>query len=275
MKVKTLAAATALLVAMPAYAQSPGGGLHVGVTGGTLGIGPEVGYRARSFGIRGSATFLGLSREIEADDVEYDGDLRLRSFGGTVDLYPFGGGFRVSAGARINRNRIDLEATPTTAVQIGDQTFTPAEVGVLTGRVDANRFAPLVTLGWGGGLTPGLKFGIDAGAMFQGSPRVSELRATGSFANDPIFQAALERERREIEGDIDRFKVYPVLQLSIAYLFGAPRAAAPYVAPAVTAPPPVAPATQVCPDGSVILATDFCAAPPPPPPPINRSGERG
>jgi len=40
-------------------------------------------------------------------------------------------------------------------------------------------------------------------------------------------------------------------------------APAPYVAP--PAPPP--PATQTCPDGSVILATDMCPPPPPPPPP--------
>ncbi len=46
--------------------------------------------------------------------------------------------------------------------------------------------------------------------------------------------------------------------------------------PVVLAPPPpppplpepVAPATQTCPDGSVILATDICPAPPPPPPPL-------
>jgi opacity protein-like surface antigen len=41
-------------------------------------------------------------------------------------------------------------------------------------------------------------------------------------------------------------------------------------------PAPVAPATQTCPDGSVILATDACPPPPPPPPPppVER-GERG
>ena len=32
-------------------------------------------------------------------------------------------------------------------------------------------------------------------------------------------------------------------------------------------PPPPAPATQTCPDGTVILATEACPAPPPPPPP--------
>ncbi|MES2135700.1 MAG: outer membrane beta-barrel protein [Pseudomonadota bacterium] len=42
-------------------------------------------------------------------------------------------------------------------------------------------------------------------------------------------------------------------------------------------PPPPAPATQTCPDGSVILATSVCPVPPPPPPPpppVER-GERG
>ncbi len=42
-------------------------------------------------------------------------------------------------------------------------------------------------------------------------------------------------------------------------------------------PPPAAPATQTCPDGSVILATSACPAPPPPPPPPApaQRGERG
>ena len=44
-----------------------------------------------------------------------------------------------------------------------------------------------------------------------------------------------------------------------------------YVAP----PPPPPVATQTCPDGSVILATDMCPAPPPPPPPPPPPGERG
>jgi opacity protein-like surface antigen len=40
-------------------------------------------------------------------------------------------------------------------------------------------------------------------------------------------------------------------------------------------PPPEAPATQTCPDGSVILATSACPVPPPPPPPPVERGERG
>jgi hypothetical protein len=40
------------------------------------------------------------------------------------------------------------------------------------------------------------------------------------------------------------------------------------------APAPVAPTTQTCADGSVILATDICPAPPPPPMPAP-TPERG
>ncbi len=55
----------------------------------------------------------------------------------------------------------------------------------------------------------------------------------------------------------------------------APPPAAVYVAPPAPPPPPAAPATQTCPDGSVILATDICPAPPPPPPPPPPLPERG
>jgi len=207
------------LAASPAMAQDEGG-LSLGVTGGTLGIGPELGYRAsRNFGARASATFLGISRDVESDDVNYNGDLDLQSFGAVIDLYPFGGGFRLSAGARISDNKVKLTATPTGDVEIGDDSYTSAEVGTLTGRVEPKDFAPTLTIGWGGGLTRGVKFGADIGVMFQGTPKVTELNASGSLANTPEFKESLARERAEIEDDIDGFKFYPVLQFSLGYRF--------------------------------------------------------
>ena len=72
-----------------------------------------------------------------------------------------------------------------------------------------------------------------------------------------------------------KFSSHSVLA-SLIFNFGSP-AAAPVVVPAA-APAPVAappPATQTCPDGSVILATEYCPAPPPPPPPPAPMPERG
>lgn len=214
-----LAAALGLGLTAPAMAQDEGG-ISIGVTGGTLGVGPEVGYRvSKNFGVRANATFLGVSHDAESDGVDYQGDLDLQSYGAMVDVYPFGGGFRLSGGARISDNKVDLVGAPSGEVEIGDDTYTAAEVGTLTGRVEANEFAPTLTIGWGGGLTRGLKFGIDAGVMFQGTPKVTELNASGTAADDPDFQASLAAERAEIEDDIDNFKLYPVLQFSLGYRF--------------------------------------------------------
>ena len=66
------------------------------------------------------------------------------------------------------------------------------------------------------------------------------------------------------------------LLASLTYNFGAPVVAPAPVVEAPPPPPPAAPATQTCPDGSVILATSACPAPPPPPPPApTERGERG
>ena len=66
------------------------------------------------------------------------------------------------------------------------------------------------------------------------------------------------------------------LMASLIYNFGGVAPPPPPPPPAPPPPPPVAPATQTCPDGSVILATSTCPVPPPPPPPppVER-GERG
>jgi hypothetical protein len=66
------------------------------------------------------------------------------------------------------------------------------------------------------------------------------------------------------------------LLASLVYSFGGVAAPPPPPPSPPPPPPPPAPATQTCPDGSVILATSACPAPPPPPPPppVER-GERG
>ncbi len=212
-------------VAAPAMAQDaatdPASTVSVAVTAGTLGIGPEVGFRfADHIGIRGNATFLGVNADYDSDDITYDGKLKLKSFGAMVDVYPFGGSFRVSGGARINRNYARLNASPTgTSVEVGGETYTQAQVGTLTGRAEVKKFAPALTLGWSGSNRRGFMFGIEAGALFQGSVRVREFTSTGTLQNNATFRASLEDERRSLQDDVDDYKVYPILQASIGWRF--------------------------------------------------------
>ena len=70
-----------------------------------------------------------------------------------------------------------------------------------------------------------------------------------------------------------RFSSHSLL-LSLVYNFAA-AAPPPPPQPPPPPPPPAAPATQTCPDGSVIAATSTCPAPPPPPPPPPAPTERG
>jgi hypothetical protein len=217
---------TFLLLALPAFAAvatpalAADGQWSLGLSGGTLGAGPEIAYRyGEHVGVRANAGFFSYDRSEELDDIDFNGDLRLNSFGLMADWFPFGGGFRLSAGARANNNEIRLDAQPTTGVQIGNVTYSPAQVGRLTGTITTDSFAPTLTLGYGGKIADGFTLGFELGLMLQGSPAVEDLTATGLLANDPTFRANLEQERRQIEADADDFKLWPVLQLHLIYRF--------------------------------------------------------
>jgi hypothetical protein len=136
-----------------------------------------------------------------------------------LDLYPFGGGFRLSAGLRNNKNRIDLAGTPTTNVEIGEITYTPAQVGTLSGTVHTKKSAPTFSLGYGGKLAKGFTFGFELGVMMQGSPKIENLTATGTLASNQAFQQQLALEEQRAEDDADDFKLWPVIQIGLAYRF--------------------------------------------------------
>jgi hypothetical protein len=203
----------------PAAAQTAPSGFTAAVTGGTLGIGPEVAFRGQRFGVRGNATFLSFSHGFDSDDIEYDGHARLRSAGVMLDLFPTGGGFRLSAGGRINGNRARAVATPTQPTEVGGVLYSPTQIGTLTGRAETKNFAPALTVGYAGGLRSGFTFGVEAGALFQGKVRIREFTSNGVFASNAAFKASLEAERRDLQDDVDKYKVYPILQVSVGYRF--------------------------------------------------------
>ncbi len=141
-------------------------------------------------GVRVNGGFFDHGESEDLDDIEYDANLKLNSFGALLDWYPFSGGFRISAGGRINNNKIDLEGRPTTNVEIGDVTYTPTQVGALLGSVNTDGFAPAFTLGYGGKLAKGFTFGVEVGVMLQGSPKIDNLRATGHAGDQQCISAA-------------------------------------------------------------------------------------
>jgi hypothetical protein len=196
--------------------------ISAAVTVGTLGIGPELGFRfSDHIGIRGNATFLGGSGSTTVDANEYNASLKLRSFGAMVDVYPFGGRFRLSGGARINHNRASLSGdfTNESSVEIDDVSYTGRQVGILSGEARVKKFAPALTLGWSGSNRRGFMFGFEAGALFQGAVQIQQFTSTGTLRNDATFQARLARERQNVQDDVNDYKIYPILQTSIGWRF--------------------------------------------------------
>ena len=115
---------------------------------------------------------------------------------------------------------LDLFATPTANVEIGNQTFTPAQVGTLNMKGDLEDTAPFLGLGWDSSFdTKGLSFRFIAGAMFTGTPDVSLTASGGTLSNDSNFQAQLAQEEQNLQSDVDDYEIYPVVQLGLNWAF--------------------------------------------------------
>lgn len=190
-----------------------------GLQASTLGLGVELqlGLSDR-LALRGGANALSLSGGRNIDGVRYDTDADLKSTGALVDYYPGLGGLRLSAGLRLNGNEVDLAATPTEPVSIGGTSYTPGQVGRLSGSVEFLRLAPYLGIGWQESLMDGkLLIGLDLGAMYQGRPDVG-LTASGALAS-PSLAADLAREAEQVEDEYSGFRFYPVISLTVSYRF--------------------------------------------------------
>jgi len=210
---------------VPAIAadEDSGSGLSVGVTGGTLGLGLEAGFRFSSrLGVRANAVSFNREKAVDSDGFDIDGKAKLKSLGANLDFYPFGGSFRLSAGLRSNKNRFSGVASSSgPTVELGGDIYTADQVGDLTGSASFRKTAPTLSLGWGGKFESGLHVGIDLGVVLQGSPKLAA-SSNGTLASDPTFQDNLDDQLAEWQQKVDDekySKYWPIMQLHVSYRF--------------------------------------------------------
>ncbi len=189
----------------------------VGTTGGTVEAKIKV---APIVAIRGGYNYFQYEADDTYDDIAYQGDLDLSTAGAFVDVHPFGNAFMLTGGAYFGEKTLDLFATPTANVEIGNQTYTPAQVGTLNLAGDLEDTAPFVGLGWDTSFdTKGLGFRFIAGAMFTGTPAIDLTASGGTLSNDPGFQTQLANEVQNLQDDIDDYEIYPVVQVGLSLTF--------------------------------------------------------
>jgi hypothetical protein len=206
-----------LSVSSAAYAKD----FSVNVKATTLGVGVEGEYSLNGyFGARVGVNYFTYSYDGTEDQIDYDFDLETKSVSALLDYHPFKGSFKLSAGVLYNGNELDGKATTAATYNIGNTTYLGSQVGLLTGSVEYNKFAPYAGIGWDTsfGKESGWGFIFEVGALFQGSPDVT-LQADGPIASDPGFQTDLALEKSNFEDDLNNFEIYPVVAIGLSYRF--------------------------------------------------------
>ena len=193
--------------------------LSLRLEAGTTGAGGAVGWRFwNHLGLRAGSDYFQYTASETIEDINYSAKLRTLSEPVLLEWYPWSKhSFHVSAGVAFNQNRLTGTATPSGNITIGNNTYTPSQVGTLDLKVEQQPVNGYLSIGgnffyfdkahhWA--------LGGELGVMYTGTPRVS-LSTSGSG----VSPADLESERQQITDKIEDYKFWPVLKLAVTCSF--------------------------------------------------------
>jgi hypothetical protein len=220
----TLAAACMLTVAMslPQQAAAADTGIALGARLGLRGVGIDLTGRVLDgyLNVRGGYNWLDVDYDAETDDVEYTIAADLTGYNAWLDYHPFKNHFRISAGAVFNGDGVDATADLADSTSIGGNEYTPEQVGTLSGTITlTSEISPYIGIGFGNPVKRGqrLSFMFDIGVIFQDYEVA--LGASGPIANVPQFQDDLAQEEADLQEELDKYSIYPVLSIGMSYQF--------------------------------------------------------
>jgi hypothetical protein len=227
-RVRSLVGGLIALCTLIGVTQVADAAVGMGVRAGTLGYDVDFDVSlVPTLSLRLAYNGLNYNHSVNDTGVRYDGKLKISSFSTLLDWHLLPGGFRLSAGAVASGPKIDVVGTPSGSgtYQIGDNTYTAAQVGSLQGQIKiGNSVAPYVGVGWGNvpkGTLP-VTFLFDVGAIYGGTPKVS-LMATCNAGIPPAQCTQLQNdvgvEIRKLEDNVSAIKWYPVVSIGIGIRF--------------------------------------------------------
>lgn len=208
----------------------------IGVKADTLGAGIEIATPlSRGFNLRSGANFIAYGYPFDINGVNYNAELDFRSGQLSLDWFPWHNGFHISPGLLYFKNSISAIATvpPGQPFQLNDQSFINSVDDPVHGTASViipHKVAPMLTLGFGN-LLP--RSGRHISVPFEiGVAYVGQLRANVALsgtacttegcvdmATDPSTQNDLQQELSNVNDDLSRFPIYPIVSLGFAYRF--------------------------------------------------------
>ncbi len=186
---------------------------------GVLGAGLEYTYSPSdvvSFRLGWNGSKIGF--DSEQSGINYEVDLVWDSISAALDLHPLKGPWRLSAGVLSNDNRVEAIGQLARSVTIGEETYSRAEVGRLTGRVEFDDLAAFVSMGWDWSRHKRVGLSFDIGVLKQGKPELA-LQASGPIASHPDFRTNLAIERDELQESLDDWDILPFANFGIVFRF--------------------------------------------------------
>lgn len=210
-----LGAATLLGLAGAAPAQAQELYLKAGLPGVGIGFAQPLGPL---LGVRADFVTLGDRDERRNEEgIDYDAKLKANRAALLLDLFPFAGSFRISAGATAAKYQLDLLATGAGGtLTIGNTTYTTTANDRFAVQVKMPSSMPYLGIGWGHKSNSGLRFSFDIGAAF-GKAKVS-YQLTGPVANQ-VSQQDIDAELAELRDGVAKIKAIPQVTFGIGYSF--------------------------------------------------------
>ncbi|HEX3968344.1 MAG TPA: hypothetical protein VHW70_10295 [Edaphobacter sp.] len=209
----------------------------IGFKADTLGLGIELATpMAYRINLRSSVNFFAFEDPFNIDGVNYDAKLHLKSSETTVDWFPRGeGGFHISPGFLYMKSSMSAPASvaPGATFVLGTQTFVNSVDDPMNGSssvIYPHKFAPLLILGYGN-IIPRVRrhftIPVEFGVAYTGAPQIS-VALTGTacttdgcvnFAGNAQAQGFLKEEVHNLNEDLKRYPVFPIVSIGMAYHF--------------------------------------------------------
>lgn len=200
-------------------------GTHVGValTAGLSGIGADLGVNINDYlGVRATVSDFSISRTGNyGTSVGWDAKLKLFQAGALLDVYPFAGVFRLSAGVVQDGNKFSLNGQPSSGTYtFNGNTYQASNISNASAVVEWSKAVPYVGLGWGNlAGSRGFHFTTDIGALITGKP-TSTLTATCTGAGAcTTFNTDIAAEQTKLQNDVHNVTFWPVIRFGIGYAF--------------------------------------------------------
>ena len=213
MRTKLFAALTLALLTLPAAASA-----QIGIGGrvGSTGLGADLGLGlSPGLMLRGGIGIQPVNPSATLSGIDFELNLPSSFIQGGIELFPGGGGFRIAGGILYKPDDITMSGTFNSDQQIGNAHYTPAQIGTITGTATSARsMAPYGMIGFGRIASKGIGLYLDLGAAFVGEYTLT-VTSNGQYKTNATFMADLDRQKAKWEDDLNKYKIYPMVNLGL------------------------------------------------------------